>query len=160
MEIKESQEELEKAVKYAYEASSKERLQMLYWLKSGQVKSRSAIPSVSFANAERLGRDQATITRWLRKYKDGGRAGLLEVKHAPGKEPIVSGESLERLKQRLEEPLGFHSYNQIQQWLKSEQGLNIGYKTEYPTGSLLSGSQTKSSSSQKHQTASRESISL
>ena len=101
VEIKESQEELEKAVKYAYEASSKERLQMLYWLKSGQVKSRSAI-------AQRLGRDEATITRWLKKYKDGGRAGLLEVKHAPGKEPIVSGESLERLKQRLEEPLGFH----------------------------------------------------
>ncbi|MBD2360539.1 hypothetical protein H6G36_04935 [Anabaena minutissima FACHB-250] len=33
VEIKESQEELEKAVKYAPEASSKERLQMLYWLK-------------------------------------------------------------------------------------------------------------------------------
>lgn len=124
VEIKESQEELEKAVKYAYEASSKERLQMLYWLKSGQVKSRGAI-------AERLGRDEATITRWLRKYKDEGRAGLLEVKHAPGKEPIVSGESLERLKQRLEEPQGFHSYNEIQQWLKSELGLNIAYKTVY-----------------------------
>lgn len=124
VEIKESQEELEKAVKYAYEASSKERLQMLYWLKSGQVKSRSAI-------AERLGRNEATITRWLRKYKDGGRAGLLEVKHAPGKEPIVSEESLERLKQRLEQPQGFHSYNQIQQWLKSELGLNIAYKTVY-----------------------------
>lgn len=60
VEIKESQEELEKAVKYAYEASSKERLQMLYWLKSGQVKSRGAI-------AERLGRDEATITRRFSK---------------------------------------------------------------------------------------------
>ena len=40
VEIKESQEELEKAVKYARDASSKERLQMLYWLKSGQVTSR------------------------------------------------------------------------------------------------------------------------
>jgi transposase len=120
---------------------------MLYWLKSGQVTSRSAI-------AERLGRDEATITRWLRKYKDGGRGGLLEVKQAPGKEPIVSGESLERLKQRLEEPQGFHSYNEIQQWLESELGLSIAYKTEYPTGSLLSGSQTQSSSSQKYQTAS------
>jgi transposase len=122
VEIKESQEELEKAVKYAQEASSLERLQMLYWLKSGQVTSRSEI-------AERLGRDEATITRWLRKYKDGGSRGLLEVKQAPGKQPIVSGENLERLKQRLEEPQGFPSYNQIQQWLESELGLSIAYKT-------------------------------
>ncbi len=124
VEIKESQEELEKSVKYATEGSSKERLQMLYWFKSGQVTSRGAI-------AERLWRDEATITRWLRKYKDGGCRGLLEVKHAPGKEPIVSGENLERLKQRLREPQGFHSYNQIQQWLESEMGLNIAYKTVY-----------------------------
>ncbi|BAY50169.1 putative transposase (plasmid) [Scytonema sp. HK-05] len=64
--------------------------------------------------AERLGRDEATITRWLKKYKDGGYRGLLEVKHAPGKEPIVSGEHLERFKQKLSEPQGFDSYSQIQ----------------------------------------------
>ena len=115
---------MEKALKHATQASSKERLQMLYWLKSGQLTTRQAI-------AQRLGRDEATITRWLRKYKDGGRRGLLEVKHAPGKEPSVSGENLERLKQRLQEPQGFHSYNQIQKWLSSELGLNIAYKTVY-----------------------------
>nr|WP_017318411.1 winged helix-turn-helix domain-containing protein [Mastigocladopsis repens] len=55
----------------------------------------------------------------------------MEVKHAPGKEPSVSGQNLERLKQRLQEPQGFHSYNQIQKWLSSELGLNIAYKTVY-----------------------------
>ncbi|MGI2906901.1 helix-turn-helix domain-containing protein [Tolypothrix sp. VBCCA 56010] len=124
VEIKESLEELEKAVKYATTASCKERLQMLYWLKSGQVTSRQAI-------AKRLGRDEATVTRWLKKYKDKGRSGLLCVKHAPGKEPIVSGENLERLKQRLSEPQGFHSYSQIQQWLENELGRHIAYKTVY-----------------------------
>ncbi|MEH2371890.1 helix-turn-helix domain-containing protein [Nostoc sp.] len=124
VEIKESQEELEKAVKHATTASSKERLQMLFWLKSGQLQSRQAL-------AERLGRDQATITRWVRKYKDGGRDRLLEVKHAPGKVPIVSGETLERLKQRLEEPQGFNSSGQIQRWLVVEFGLDIAYKTVY-----------------------------
>jgi len=64
IEISESQQELEKALKHATTASSKERLQMLYWLKSGQVNSRQAV-------AELLGRNQATITRWLKKYKDG-----------------------------------------------------------------------------------------
>lgn len=124
VEIKESLEELEKALKYATTVSSKERLQMLYLLKSGQVSSRLKL-------AELIGRDQATITRWLRKYKDGGRGSLLEVKHAPGKVSIVRGEILERLKQRLQSPQGFQSYGQIQQWLVAEFGLNIAYKTVY-----------------------------
>ncbi|WP_442942964.1 helix-turn-helix domain-containing protein [Nostoc sp.] len=81
--------------------------------------------------AERLGRDEATITRWVRKYKDEGRRGLLEVKHAPGKVPIISGSDLERLKKRLHEPSGFQSYGQIQEWLKSELGLSLAYKTVY-----------------------------
>ena len=53
------------------------------------------------------------------------------MKHAPGKESIVSGENLERLKQRLSDPQGFHSYSQIQQWLENELGLKIAYKTVY-----------------------------
>lgn len=82
---------MKKALKYVTQASSKERLQILYWLKSGQVTIRQAI-------AERLGRDKATITRWMRKYKNGGQEGLLSVKQAPGKKPILQGENLERLK--------------------------------------------------------------
>lgn len=105
-------------------ASSKERLQMLYWLQSGRVTSRQAL-------AELLGRDKATITRWLKKYKDGGRSGLVSVKHAPGQQAIVRGEALERLRQRLQDPQGFQSYGQIQKWLGSEFGLNIAYKTVY-----------------------------
>ncbi|UKO96279.1 helix-turn-helix domain-containing protein [Nostoc sp. UHCC 0870] len=124
VEIKESQEELEKAVKYAVEASSKERLQMLYWLKTGQVNNRRSL-------AQLLGRDEATITRWLKKYKEGGYRGLLEVKQAPGKEAIVSGENLERLKQRLCEPQVFNSYSEIQEWICTELGVNIAYKTVY-----------------------------
>jgi hypothetical protein len=56
---------------------------------------------------------------------------LLEVKHAPGNVPIVRGEALEQLKQRLEDPQGFHSYGQIQQWLFNELRLDIAYKTVY-----------------------------
>ncbi len=124
VKILESQEELEKALRHTTAASSKERLQILYWLKSGQVNSRQSL-------AELTGRDPATITRWLRKYQDGGCASLLEVKQAPGKEPIVAGEDLERLKQRLQQPQGFQSYGEIQQWLQSELGLSIAYKTVY-----------------------------
>ena len=88
---------------------------MLYLLQSGKVTSRQEL-------AELIGRDKATITRWLKKYQDGGRTRLLEVKHAPGQAPIVSGEALERLKQRLQDPQGFHSYGQIQQWHEARIG--------------------------------------
>jgi transposase len=56
---------------------------------------------------------------------------LLEVKHAPGKAPSIIGSDLERLEQRLQEPSGFTSYGQIQQWLKSELGVSLAYKTVY-----------------------------
>ena len=124
VEIVESQEKLEKDLKQVKTASSKERLQMLYLLKSGQVNSRQELASL-------LGRDQATITRWLRKYKDDGLKSLLEVKSPPGKVGIVRGLALERLKQRLQEVGGLNSYGQIQQWIQKELGLVIAYKTVY-----------------------------
>ena len=122
VEIVESREKLEKDLKQVRTASSKERLQMLYLLKSEQVSSRQEL-------ARLLGRDQATITRWLRKYKDDGLKSLLEVKSAPGKVGIVRGLALERLKQRLQDVEGFRSYGQIQQWIQKELGLVIAYKT-------------------------------
>ncbi|WP_009634368.1 helix-turn-helix domain-containing protein [Synechocystis sp. PCC 7509] len=63
VEIAESREKLDKNLKQVRTASSKERLQMLYLLKSGQVSSRKELASL-------LGRDQATITRWRSKIID------------------------------------------------------------------------------------------
>ncbi len=124
VEISESPEELEKALKNAKKASNKERLLLLYLLKSKQVLSRQDL-------AQLIGRDNATITRWIRKYKNEGIIGLLEVKQTPGKIPLVRGANLERLKQRLQESRGFQSYSEIQQWLSDEVGLNLAYKTVY-----------------------------
>ena len=56
---------------------------------------------------------------------------------------IVSGEILERLKQRLQEPQEFHSYGQIQQWLVGEFKLNIAYKTVYELVSYRIGAKLK-----------------
>ena len=124
VEIVESIDELKKALQYSRSASSKERLQVIYWLKSGQVTSRSEI-------GERLGRDPATITRWIKKYKSGGIRELLSVKKAPGKTPMLTLENLERLEEKLSEPKGFKSYGQIQEWLLNELGINMAYKTVY-----------------------------
>jgi hypothetical protein len=49
---------LENSLKQAKSASQKERLQMLWWLKTGQVSEHQEL-------SKRLGRSPASITRWL-----------------------------------------------------------------------------------------------
>lgn len=120
--IHETEEELEKRLKVAISASAQERLQMLYWLKQGQVNSRKEL-------VKRLNRGEATITRWLKKYKEGGLAALLEVKCAPGKQAIIPNDAIASLKVRLKQPQGFESYAQVQQWLQTECGIIAAYKT-------------------------------
>ncbi|MEG5067088.1 helix-turn-helix domain-containing protein [Microcoleus sp. B3-A4] len=63
--IAESAQSLEKQLKNSRTASQKERLQMLWWLKTGQITQHKTL-------AERLGRDGSTVTRWLQKYRQGG----------------------------------------------------------------------------------------
>ena len=124
VKIVEGLDELKRALQHSRTASSKERLQVIYWLKSGQVTSRQEI-------SQRLGRDPATITRWLTKYKKGGIKELLLFKKAPGKMPILSAKNLERLEEKLAESKGFNGYGQIQEWLLNELGITMAYKTVY-----------------------------
>jgi transposase len=126
IEIEESVEALEKRMRHARSASQKEKLQMLWWLKSEQVRQHQEL-------SQRLGRNPSTITRWLQKYRQGGLRSLLEEKSAPGKSPEIEGEVLLRLQQRLQQPEGFKSYGQIQQWLEHECGQVVKYKTVYKT---------------------------
>lgn len=95
IEITESEEELKKRLQAARLADQKEKLQMLWWLKSGQVNEQQQI-------GERLGRDTSTITRWLQKYRSGGLANLLEIKKAPGATPKMTDEIIVALKRELE----------------------------------------------------------
>jgi len=126
VEITEPLEQLEQSLKQARSASQSERLQMLVWLKRGEVSSREAL-------ATRAGRHCATITRWLKQYKTGGLAGLLVVKKAPGAVPKIRGAVLERLKARLAEPEGFSSYGAIAQWLEQTCQVSIKRDTLYQT---------------------------
>ena len=126
LEIVESREDLEKSLRQARTGSHKERLQMLWWLKSGQVSQHQEL-------GQRLGRNCSTITRWLQKYRQGGLAALLERKTAPGKAAEIQGEALQQLQERLNQPQGFQSYGQIQQWLQQELGMTVKYKTVHQT---------------------------
>jgi transposase len=122
LEIKETDEYLEKSLKQAKSGAQKERLQMLWWLKTGQVSEHQEL-------CRRLGRGHSTVTRWLQRYRTGGLAQLLEVKTAPGAQPKIQGEALEKLKQRLSCPEGVSSYGAIVDWLERECGLKVKYDT-------------------------------
>ena len=103
VEIAQSEEELKQRLQTARLASQKEKLQMLWWLKSGQVSEQQEI-------AFRLGRDTSTVTRWLQKYRSGGLSSLLEIKKAPGAKRKINDAALAALKLKLETGLGFSSY--------------------------------------------------
>ncbi|HEY9299719.1 MAG TPA: helix-turn-helix domain-containing protein [Phormidium sp.] len=73
--IAETEEFLAVQLKQVRTASQKERLQMLWWLKTGQVQQHQEL-------AQRLGRNGSTVSRWLQKYRTGGLSALLYVKTA------------------------------------------------------------------------------
>ncbi|MEG3838792.1 hypothetical protein QT986_01060 [Microcoleus sp. herbarium14] len=64
MAIAESAESLEQQLKNSRTASQKERLQMLWWLKTGQITQHKTL-------AERLGRDGSTVTGVAAKVSPG-----------------------------------------------------------------------------------------
>jgi transposase len=77
IEIAESEEELKKRLQTANLGNQKEKLIMLWWIKSGQLQKQQEI-------GQRLAKDTSTVTRWLQKYRSGGLSELLEIKKAPG----------------------------------------------------------------------------
>ena len=91
---------------------------------SNEVSSRIALEL-----AQLLHHNEATISRWLLKYRCGGLAKLLEVKQAPGNPGKIPPVAVARLQQRLSQPEGFHSYGEAQQWLEQECGIKAADKT-------------------------------
>lgn len=124
LEITESEADLKKRLQHVGTAVQKENLQMLWWVKSGQVKQQQEI-------AQRLGRDISTVTRWLQKYRRGGIQELLNINKAPGGRRIMSDAVLADLRQQLNRPEGFSSYGTIVEWLHKKHGLTMEYGTVY-----------------------------
>lgn len=122
LEIAESTKYLEKSLKHARTAAQKERLQMLWWVKSGQINQHQEL-------ATRTGRDPSTITRWLQKYRRGGLKALLEVTAAPGASPKIPGDVRAALEARLDSEEGFGSYRESVDWLQARFGLTLNYAT-------------------------------
>ena len=118
--IHESADDLKQRLHQERDHRKRQRLHALYLLASGQAKNRSAVATL-------LGVERNTIGRWLKQYRDGGLAALLAVYVPAGKRPALAPAQVARLRQRLEQPEGFAAYGEIQQWIATTFGVQMGY---------------------------------
>ena len=123
VEIEESAEELRRIMNEQTRAKFRERLQILYWIKTGFYNSLQEL-------ADHLGRSKSVIVKWLKVYRTEGLAGLLQWNYHGGRRSKISEAMVAALQLRLNDPTqGFHSYGEIQQWLLQEYEAEIPYST-------------------------------
>jgi transposase len=122
LEIVESEEDLKQLLRVQKTASDKERIQLLYLLKTHQAKTVQAAASL-------LGRHRVTVQKWLGLYRKRGLAGLLEHLPHPGRKHSIPNWAQAALSKRLQASEGFNSYGEICQWLESQLGIHSTYKT-------------------------------
>jgi transposase len=147
--IEESVEDLKTLMRQQTQVGDKERIQLLYLLKSGQAQ------TVTQA-AQLLGRGRATLQRWLAKYQEDGISGLLERHLPPGQVCQIPQAAQAELEQRLSSPQGFGSYKEIQTWLEQEHGHLMSYQgvhghVRYRLGAKLKRPRPQSSQQDPHQ---------
>lgn len=122
LEIQESAEELKQLLRVQTTAMSKERIQLLYLLKTQQAKTVQAAASL-------LGRNRVTVQEWLQRYRSGGMNALLKRKNHTGRPRKLPKWAEQALYKRLQQPEGFDSYQAIGNWLENTLGLTVAYKT-------------------------------
>jgi transposase len=122
IDIVETEETLKTLLSKAEKVEEKEKIQVLYWLKTQTVDSVSAI-------AVFLGRHRTTVQRWLTSYRQGGLEELLTEKKSTGRPRRMTDEIVERLETELQDSEGFSSYKEVQKWLSSCCDLEISYRT-------------------------------
>ena len=121
--INETESELKALLGRQTTARGKERVQALYLLKGGKVKTVSELASL-------LGRHRVTVQDWLALYRKGGMRALLQQKRPTGRKSSIPPWAVRALKQRLLESQDLDSCRAIQKWLK-EQGVNVSYAAVY-----------------------------
>ena len=118
--IKESAEELKEKMNQQFQAKGKERLQALYLLKTEQCQQIIELAAI-------IGKSRSTLHRWLHDYQQGGLPQLIGPGKKPGRKRKIPDWAVKQLEKRLQEPRGFQSYLEIQQWLHCECGLDVKY---------------------------------
>ncbi|OKH26442.1 helix-turn-helix domain-containing protein [Chroogloeocystis siderophila] len=122
LEIEESEEDFKQLLRGQKTASAKERIQLLYLLKTKQAETVQAAALL-------LGRHRGTLQEWLRSYREGGIDGLLKRKARSGRPRAIPDWAEDSLLKRLQQRQGFDGYKAICDWLENALGLAAKYKT-------------------------------
>src|SRR5262249_4079072 len=104
----EDAETLKQRLQREHHGRKKPRLQMLYWLASGQVHTRQEV-------ARLLGVHRHTIGHWLAIYAPGGLDALLALYVPAGRPLSLPPDVLAAMAQALQQPTGFTSYEALRQ---------------------------------------------
>jgi len=120
-EVLESEIELPDMIKNEKRGRFRDRLRLLWLLKSGKAE------TMEYA-AELCGVSRHTAAEWFRRYEAFGITELLRLKTLPGRSRAVPAEVAECLKERLSEPEGFGSYDEIRIWIKDNYNPEIRYE--------------------------------
>jgi len=121
LEITESEEELKEMLGKQKTASDKERVQVLYLLKSKQSSTVQAV-------AKLIGRNRSTVQEWLKGYREGGITGILHHKPRVGRSQKIPQWAQKALQKQLQQEEGFNSYGEIRHWLQEKLGIESTYK--------------------------------
>ena len=127
LEVVESAETLEALLAQEKEVRRRERLQFLYWHKTGQAKTRQALGKL-------LDRSQFAIGQWINTYRHRGLNGLLHLNYRGGNlAPSIPIAIQRQLKEKLAQPEGLASYKAVQLWLQEQHGLEVPSSTVFGT---------------------------
>lgn len=127
LDVSESAEYLETLLKREKDVRKKERLQFLYWYRTGQAKTRQALAAL-------LHRSQCALGNWVHAYRTQGLEGLLTLRYRGGNVPPSIPPAIQaEIRAKLAQPEGFAGYKDIQGWLLKEKGLEVPYSTVFAT---------------------------
>ncbi len=121
-QVTEELSELKILLKKESKSWLKQRIQMLYLLKSKQVSTILEISSILAVNRN-------TVGRWMALYEKGNIEVLMEMRKPKGRSLSIPLDVLEKLRDELKSDKNYESYKDIQDWLKEEHDLDIPYKT-------------------------------
>ena len=102
----------------------KERLTALYLLQSGLARHRKQVATL-------IGVSRETVGHWLNAYQAGGIGQMLDRRYPPGRVPLLSEAQLQGLRAELDNPCGFSSYGDIQQFIADTYHVQMSYKAVY-----------------------------
>ena len=123
-DITESAAELKNRLRKESVGYKKQRLMVLYLVKSDGAKHRKQV-------ADLIGVHPKTVGQWLSAYEDGGIEQMLQRRYPPGRTPLLSEAQAQSLRAELDKPSGFSSYRDIQQFIAETYQVQMSYKAVY-----------------------------